>query len=396
MKIHEYQAKELFIKAGIPAPPGEIATTPEDAKAIAEKLGAPVMVKAQVHVGGRGKAGGVKYAATVEDARTYAERILGMDIKGLTVKKVLITPAAEIKSESYVGIILDRATKRPVIMVSPAGGMDIEEVAAKTPHKIHKLAVDPIVGLRSFEARELAFKLYKDIKQVRQAANIIEKLYKLFWQYDGSLVEINPLITDDRGDVIALDAKFNVDDNALYRQKMIAEMRDLDAEEQSEVEARENDLSFVKLDGNIGCIVNGAGLAMATMDLVKRYGGEPANFLDIGGSSDPRKVVAAMRIILEDPNVEAILFNIFGGITRCDDVANGIVEAFEQLKPKVPVVVRLTGTNEKQAAKILKKVTIDTGATTLDEVVKRAIALAESASKKSKKQAAPQEEMVYA
>ncbi len=376
MKIHEYQAKELFIEAGINAPSGKVATTADEAEAFAQEIGAPVMVKAQVHVGGRGKAGGVKFAKTVAEARQHAENILGMDIKGLTVKKVLITSAAEITSESYVGIILDRVTKRPVFMVSSAGGIDIEEVADKTPEKIHKLAVDPIVGLRDFEARELASKLYSDIKQIRQASVILKKLYDVFWKYDASLVEINPLITDGDGVVVALDAKFNIDDNALYRQPLISEMRDLDAEEPSEVEAREGDLSFVKLEGNIGCIVNGAGLAMATMDLVKRYGGEPANFLDIGGSSNPEKVVSAMRIILSDPNVEAILFNIFGGITRCDDVANGIVMAFKELKPTVPVVVRLTGTNEKEAAKILKTVPIDTGAKTLDEVVMRTIALA--------------------
>ncbi len=376
MKIHEYQAKELFVAGGIPVPEGKVATTPAQAEKYATELGAPVMVKAQVHVGGRGKAGGVKFAKTVADAKKHATNILGMNIKGLTVKKVLITPASEIKSESYVGIILDRETKRPVIMVSAAGGIDIEEVAAKTPEKISKLAVDPMIGLREYQARELAFALYKDIKLVRQAASIISKLYELFWKHDASLVEINPLITDETGAVIALDAKFNVDDNALYRLPNIEKMRDLDAEDPSEVEAREGGLSFVKLEGNIGCIVNGAGLAMATMDLVKRYGGQPANFLDIGGSSNPEKVVTAMRIILSDPKVEAILFNIFGGITRCDDVANGIVMAFKELKPRAPVVVRLTGTNEKEAAKILRTVEIDTGATTLDEVVKRAIKLA--------------------
>lgn len=376
MKIHEYQAKQLFRGVGIPVPPGRVATTPAQAEKFATELGAPVMVKAQVHVGGRGKAGGVKYAKTATDAKQHAANILGLDIKGLTVKKVLITPASEIKSESYVGIILDRETKRPVIMVSAAGGIDIEEVAAKTPDKIHKLAVDPIAGLRGYQARELALTLYKDIKQARQAASIISKMYDLYWKYDASLVEINPLITDETGAVIALDAKFNVDDNALYRQPEIAKMRDLDAEDPAEVEAREGDLSFVKLEGNIGCIVNGAGLAMATMDLVKRYGGQPANFLDIGGSSNPEKVVTAMRIILRDQNVQAILFNIFGGITRCDDVAKGIVMAFEELKPRVPVVVRLTGTNEKEAARILESVEIDTGAGTLDEVVKRTIELA--------------------
>jgi succinyl-CoA synthetase beta subunit len=374
MKVHEYQAKILFAEAGIPVPQGEVATTPAEAFSIAEKFAKPVMVKSQVHVGGRGKAGGIKYAENAEAARVLATKIIGMDIKGLTVKKVLITVAEEILSESYVGIILDRVTKRPVIMVSAAGGVDIEEVAAKTPEKIHKLYVDPIRGLAAYEARNLAYKLYRDITQVRQAADIIMKLYNVFWKCDASLAEINPLITTNGGNVVALDAKLNIDDNALYRQKRIAEMRDLDAEEPSEVKAREADLSFVKLDGSIGCIVNGAGLAMATMDLVKRYGGEPANFLDIGGSSNPQKVVSAMQIILSDKNVKAILINIFGGITRCDDVATGIVKAFAELKPTVPVVVRLTGTNEKEAQKILAGVKLPT-ADTLDGVVKKAIEL---------------------
>src|SRR5512140_59434 len=374
MKVHEYQAKQLFAEAGIPVPLGEVATTPVEAFSIAERLNKPVMVKAQVHVGGRGKAGGVKFAENAEAARVLAQKILGMEIKGLIVKKVLVTVAEEILSEAYVGIILDRVTKRPVIMVSAAGGVDIEEVAAKTPEKIHKLYVDPVRGLCAYEARNLAYKLYRDINQVRQAAAIISKLYNLYWKYDASLVEINPLITTTGGQVIALDAKLNVDDNGLFRQPKVAAMRDLDAEDPAEVKAREADLSFVKLEGNIGCIVNGAGLAMATMDLVKRYGGEPANFLDIGGSSNPRKVVTAMQIILSDPNVKAILINIFGGITRCDDVATGIVAAFAELKPRVPVVVRLTGTNEKEAQKILAGVKLPT-ADTLDEVVKKAIEL---------------------
>lgn len=376
MKIHEYQAKEIFAAAGIPVPPGRVATNPTEAVEIAEEFNKPVMVKSQVHVGGRGKAGGIKYAETAEAAKVLASNIIGMDIKGLEVKKVLVTVAEDIISESYVGIILDRATKKPVIMVSPAGGVDIEEVAAKTPEKIHKLYVDPVEGLKTFQARNLAYKLYRDIGQVRKAADIIMKLYNVFWKVDASLVEINPLITTPGGDVIALDAKINIDDNGLFRQKDIEAMRDLDAEEPSEVEARADGLSFIKLEGNIGCIVNGAGLAMATMDLVKRYGGEPANFLDIGGSSNPQKVVTAVRIILEDPNVQAILINIFGGITRCDDVAKGIVAAFKELKPSVPVVVRLTGTNEKEAAKILRSVNLPAGET-LDEVVQKAIALAE-------------------
>lgn len=375
MKVHEYQAKQVFADVGIPVPAGEVATTPTEAFEIAQRLNQPVMVKAQVHVGGRGKAGGVKYAENAEAAKILATTILGLDIKGLTVKKVLITVAEDIITESYVGIILDRVTKRPVIMVSAAGGVDIEEVAAKTPEKITKLAVDPIIGLQPYQARDLAMKLYRDMSQVRKAADIIMKLYDAFWKVDASLIEINPLITNAKADVMAIDAKLNIDDNALYRQKTIAAMRDLDAEEPSEVAAREADLSYVKLDGSIGCMVNGAGLAMATMDLVKRYGADPANFLDIGGSSNPDKVLAAMNIIVSDPNVRAILINIFGGITRCDDVATGIVKALKELNLKVPVVVRLTGTNEKAAAKILQEVNLPSEKT-LDLVVKKAIELA--------------------
>jgi succinyl-CoA synthetase beta subunit len=376
MKIHEYQAKEIFAGAGIPVPDGKVATTTAEVVEIAEAYGKPVMVKAQVHVGGRGKAGGIKYAENVEAARVWAQKILGMDLKGLKVNRVLITEALDIVSEAYVGIVIDRASKAPVIMVSPAGGIDIEEVAANTPEKIFKLAVDPIFGLRAYQARDLAAKLYKDITLIRQAANIIMKLYDIYWKIDASLVEINPLITTPDNKVIALDAKINIDDNGLFRQKNIAAMRDIESEEPSEVEAREGDLSFVKLSGNIGCCVNGAGLAMATMDLVKHYGGDPANFLDIGGSSNPQKVLTAMRIIMSDPNVRAILINIFGGITRCDDVANGIVMAVEELKPEIPIVVRLTGTNEAEAKNILKTTSLEYG-DTLDEVVKKAIKLAE-------------------
>jgi len=377
MKIHEYQAKEIFAAAGIPVPQGRVASTPAEVIEIAEEIGRPVMVKAQVHVGGRGKAGGIQYAENLESARVWAQKIIGMNLKGLKVNKVLITEAADILTECYVGIIIDRASKAPVIMVSPAGGIDIEEVAAKTPEKIFKLAVDPTVGLRAYQARDLASKLYKDMKYVRQAADILMKLYDVYWKIDASLVEINPLITTPDGKVVALDAKINIDDNGLFRQKAVAGMRDLDAEDPSEVEAREGDLSFVKLSGNIGCIVNGAGLAMATMDLVKHYGGDPANFLDIGGSSNPQKVLTAMRIILSDQNVRSVLINIFGGITRCDDVANGIVLACEELKPEVPIVVRLTGTNADKAKKILKSTNLEFGKT-LDDVVKRAIKLAEA------------------
>jgi succinyl-CoA synthetase beta subunit len=372
MKIHEYQAKEIFLKYGIPVPPGEMATTPEQVKEIAQKIGKPVMIKSQVHVGGRGKAGGIKSAENPDEAFEKAKNILGMDIKGLKVNKVLVTESKNIASEAYIGIIVDRRTKKPVIMVSPAGGIDIEEVAKKTPEKIFKLEVDPLLGLQAFQARNLAYKLYSDSKIANMTTPVIMKLYKAFWENDCSLAEINPFITTPEGEVWALDAKINIDDNGLERHPEIEAMRDLDSEESGENEARQMGLSFVKLDGNIGCVVNGAGLAMATMDLVKYFGAEPANFLDIGGSSSPDKVMTAMRIVTRDPNVKAILFNIFGGITRCDDVATGIVAALKEFKPKVPIVVRLTGTNEDRARKILEEINLP-ATSSMEEVVKRAI-----------------------
>jgi len=375
VNIHEYQAKEIFRKYGIPIPPGEVATTPEEAEAIARKFGTTVVIKAQVHAGGRGKAGGVKLARTPEDAKSIAAQILKLTIKGLRVKPVLVTPAADIASEAYVGIIVDRASRRPVFMASPAGGIDIEEVAAKTPDKILRCPVDPRYGLQAYEAMQLAFFLYSDMKQVRATAKILQQLYKAFSENGGSLAEINPLVTTPTGDVVALDAKMVIDDNELDRRPDIAALRDESAEDPSEVEARKANLTFIKLDGNVGCVVNGAGLAMATMDLVKYYGGEPANFLDIGGSSNPEKVVAALRIITSDPNVKAILFNIFGGITRTDDVANGIVTAIKQNPLKVPLVIRLTGTNEEIAVKILKENGLS-AMTDMDEAVKKAVALA--------------------
>ena len=375
MNIHEYQAKEIFRNYGIPIPPGEVATTPEEAEAIARKFGTTVVVKAQVHAGGRGKAGGVKLAKNPAEAGKVAEQILKLTIKGLPVQKVLVTPAADIASEAYVGIIVDRASKRAVFMASPAGGIDIEEVAAKTPEKILRHSIDPRYGLQMFEAMQLAFFLYSDMKQVRATAKILLQLYKAFSENGGSLAEINPLVTTPAGDVMALDAKMVIDDNELDRRPDIAALRDESAEDASEVEARKANLTFIKLEGNVGCVVNGAGLAMATMDLVKYYGGEPANFLDIGGSSNPEKVVAALRIITSDPSVKAILFNIFGGITRTDDVANGIVTAIKQNPLKVPLVIRLTGTNEEIAVKILKENGLS-AMTDMDEAVKKAVAFA--------------------
>ena len=375
MNIHEYQAKEIFRKYGIPIPPGEVATTPEEAEAIARKFGTTVVVKAQVHAGGRGKAGGVKLAKTPGEARSVAAQILKLTIKGLPVEKVLVTPAADIASEAYVGIIVDRASNRAVFMASPAGGIDIEEVAAKTPDKILRHPVDPRYGLQMYEAMQLAFFLYTDMKQVRAAAGILMQLYRAFIENGGSLAEINPLVTTPAGEIVALDAKMVIDDNELDRRPDIAALRDESAEDPSEVEARKASLTFIKLHGNVGCVVNGAGLAMATMDLVKFYGGEPANFLDIGGSSNPEKVVAALRIITNDPDVKAILFNIFGGITRTDDVANGIVTAIEQNPLKVPLVIRLTGTNEEIAVEILQEHGLS-AMTDMDQAVKKAVALA--------------------
>ena len=375
MNLHEYQARALLKAAGVPVPDGDVAGTPAEAEAIAKRRGGRVVVKAQVHAGGRGKAGGVKLAKDAAEARAHAEKILGMTIKGLTVKKVLVVPAADIASESYAGVILDRATQRPVFMVSPAGGVDIEEVAAKTPEKIMKLGVDPRFGLLPHQAMQLAFFLYDDLSQVRAAATVLRQLYTAFIDAGASLAEINPLVTTSEGKVVALDAKLSVDDNELERRPKIAALRDVDAENPAEVKAREAGLSFIKLDGAVGCCVNGAGLAMATMDLVKYYGGEPANFLDIGGSSNPDKVVTALEIITADPNVKCILFNIFGGITRCDDVANGIVTATGRTKLAVPIVIRLTGTNEAQAVQILEKAGFS-ALTDMDEAVERAVELA--------------------
>ncbi len=378
MDIHEYQAKELFRDSGIPVPPGEVATTPDEAEKIAAGYGGSVVVKAQVHTGGRGKAGGVKLADSAAEAREHASRILGMSIKDLTVKKVLVTPAEDIESEAYVGVLIDRATQAPMFMVSPEGGVDIEEVAATNPEAIRKLRVDPRYGLLPHQAYGLATFLYEDPKLVKQATRIMGQLYRAFADNACSLAEINPLIVTPGGEVKAIDAKVSIDESALFRLPEVAEFRDLDAEPASETKAREAGLSFVKLDGDVGCCVNGAGLAMATMDLVKYYGGEPANFLDIGGSSNPDKVVAALEIITADPNVKAILFNIFGGITRCDDVANGIVEAARRIDIEPPIVIRLTGTNEAEALQILDDAGF-TAFTSMDEVVEKAVELAAQA-----------------
>ena len=378
MNLHEYQGRALFRAAGIPMPDGDVASTPSEAEAIARRVGGTGVVKAQVHAGGRGKAGGVKLAKNAAEAAEAAEKILGMMIKGLVVQRVLVVPAADIASEAYVGLIMDRATQRPVFMVSPAGGIDIEEVAAKTPEKIRRLAVDPRYGLLPHQALQLALFLYQDIAKARAAARIMEQLYQVFTGNGCSLAEINPLVTTPDGRVVALDAKISIDDNELDRRPDLALLRDESAEAPSEVQARRANLTFIKLEGNVGCVVNGAGLAMATMDLVKFYGGEPANFLDIGGSSNPDKVVNALRIITSDANVKAILFNIFGGITRTDDVANGIKTALSQFPVKVPIVVRLTGTNEAEAVKILQGIGM-TALSDMDEAVQKVVALVRGA-----------------
>jgi succinyl-CoA synthetase beta subunit len=320
----------------------------------------------------------VKLAKDPAEARAHAERILGMQIKDLTVEKVLVVPAEDIATESYVGIIVDRASQCPVMMVSPAGGVDIEEVAATTPEKIFKQTIDARFGLLPHQAMALAFRLYADVKQARQAAVIMRQLYVAFQEAGGSLAEINPLVTTPAGDVVALDAKVVIDDNELERRPRIAGLRDTASENPFEVEARDAGLSYIKLDGNVGCCVNGAGLAMATMDLVKYYGGEPANFLDIGGSSSPEKVVTALRIITSDAKVKAILFNIFGGITRCDDVANGIVTATKDVSLDRPMVIRLTGTNEELAVDILRDAGFE-ALTDMDEAVQQAVKLAREA-----------------
>ena len=378
MDIHEYQAKERFRSVGIPVPPGQVVSTPEGAEAAAEKYGGTVVIKAQVHSGGRGKAGGVKLADHPAEARDYASQILGMDINGLQVDKVLVTPAEDIDTEAYVGVLLDRKAQAATFMVSAEGGIDIEEVARTSPSAIRKLSVDPRYGMLPHQAYWLASFLYDDPNLVDQARKIIAQLYDAFVGSGASMAEINPLITTTAGEVKAIDAKMSIDDSELFRRPDIAEMRDTSSEPPSETKAREAGLSYVKLEGDVGCCVNGAGLAMATMDLVKYYGGEPANFLDIGGSSNPDKVVAAVEIITSDRNVKVILFNIFGGITRCDDVANGIIEAIEKIDIELPIVIRLTGTNEDLALKILEDAGFS-AYTSMDEVVEKAVELAGAA-----------------
>jgi succinyl-CoA synthetase beta subunit len=375
LKIHEHQAMKIFSQYGLPTVGFDVVTTPEEARYAAEKRGGSVVVKAQVHVGGRGKAGGVKLAHGEGEAFAHAEAILGMNIKGLTVEKLVVAEAIEFEREYYVGIVVDRSTKRPVIMVSGEGGVDIEEVARVSPEKIHKQAVDPRNGLTADEAMGLAGSIESRPEVALKVADVILKLYDAFVGSDASLAEINPLVVTKEGDVRAIDSKMNIDDNALFRHEQIAALRDSSGETDEDRRAREMGLSYIKLDGNVGCVVNGAGLAMTTMDLIKMYGGEPANFLDIGGSSSPEKVVTALEIIASDPKVRSILINIFGGITRCDDVARGLSLATEKAALRVPIVARLTGTNEEEARRILSEHDL-VSAETMDEAVEKAVELA--------------------
>lgn len=355
MKLEEFQAKQLFREHGIPAPDGVMVTSPQDAAVAAESIGCPVVVKAQVKTGGRGKAGGVSLAETPDRAREAAEAILGMDIKGFPVERLLVEPAMPIATEYYVGITIDRKRKLPVMMVSASGGMDIEKVAAETPELIYFQPVNPERGMRPFEGRKLAFKLFDDKKKAIAAASIMVKLWDCFNNLDATLAEINPLALLEDGSIMALDAKIVLDDNALYRHPGMEELRLPTPSEKKELGAGSHGLSYVQLEGEIGCMVNGAGLAMATMDVIKHLGGTPANFLDIGGSSSPEKVVHAMELLVSDSGVKAIFINVFGGITRCDDVANGLIRALEEIDLKLPMVVRLTGTNEEEGIGILSR-----------------------------------------
>ncbi len=372
MKLHEYQSKQIFAKYGIPIPKGRVATTASEAKAIAEELGGRVVIKAQVLVGGRGKAGGVKLAKDPAEAQQLATRILAMEIKGLAVRKVLVDEAAAIDTEIYFSITNDRAARKPVMIASAAGGMEIEEVAVKSPEKICKVHIDPLLGLRDYQARDIAASIDLPRDHWKEFGTIAASLWRAYTDNDATLAEINPLVITVDRHLVAVDGKMIIDDNALYRHSDLADMRDIDVEAPAETEARKYGLTYIKLDGDIGCMVNGAGLAMTSMDIVKLFGGEPANFLDIGGGASADKVAAAMRIILGDPNVKAILLNIFGGITRGDEVAHGILEATRQIKPKVPIVVRLVGTNAEEGQKLLADAHMIT-ADTLADAARKAV-----------------------
>ncbi|HLR66130.1 ADP-forming succinate--CoA ligase subunit beta [Virgibacillus alimentarius] len=363
MNIHEYQSKDILRNYDVKVPNGHVAYTVDEAVEAAEKLGSSVtVVKAQIHAGGRGKAGGVKVAKNLDEVRTYAEEILGKTLvthqtgpEGKEVKRLLIEEGCDIKKEYYIGLVLDRATSRVVMMASEEGGTEIEEVAAETPEKIFKEEIDPIVGLAGYQARRLAFNINIPDELIGKAVKFMMGLYRTFVEKDCSIAEINPLVTTGDGEVMALDAKLNFDDNALFRNKDIMDLRDLSEEDEKEIEASKHDLSYISLDGNIGCMVNGAGLAMSTMDIIKHYGGDPANFLDVGGGATAEKVTEAFKIILSDSNVKGIFVNIFGGIMKCDVIAEGVVEATKQVGLEIPLVVRLEGTNVELGKNILNE-----------------------------------------
>ena len=375
MKLQEYRSKEILARHGVPLLAGAVATDPAQARSAAERIGGPVMVKAQVLVGGRGKAGGVKLAADPDQAEARAREIIGLDIKGVTVRTLLVAPAAEIAHEYYLGLILDRAAKAVTVIASAEGGVEIEETARTNPEAILRLPIDALIGLQAYQVRSTAFFLGIPAELRRDFGTVLNGLYASFMEADADLAEINPLVVTDDGRLLALDAKIVLDDSALFRHPDLEAMRDLNEEEPAETAAREAGISFIKLDGTIGCMVNGAGLAMTTMDLVKLAGGEPANFLDIGGGAKADRVAAAFRIILEDPNVRAILINIFGGITRGDEVARGIVEARAAMQREVPMVVRIVGTNAEEAAEILRAASLIT-ADSLDDAAAKAVAAA--------------------
>lgn len=378
MKLQEYQAKQLFSRQGINIPRGRVAASALEAKNIAEELGGRVVIKAQVLVGGRGKAGGIRLAKNAHEVEDLATSILSMEIKDLPVRKILVDEAVNINKEIYLAITDDRAAGKPLLMASAAGGIDIEEVASSTPEKIFRGQIDPLLGLRDYQARDVASAIDLSRSHWRAFIETCRNLWEVYDCTDASLVEINPLVITSDGRLVALDAKMILDDNALFRHPDLVEMRDQDSEAPAEVEARKYGLSYIKLNGEIGCMVNGAGLAMTSMDMIKLFGGEPANFLDIGGGASAEKVAAALRIILTDPNVKAVLFNIFGGITRCDEVARGILSALKEVKVSVPMVTRLVGTNAEEGRRLLADAKMIT-AETLAEAAQKAVAVAEGA-----------------
>ena len=384
MKIHEYQAKAILARHGVPVPRGEVAHTPSDAGEIARRLGGTVVVKAQIHAGGRGKGGGVKLAKSADEAERLATEMIGMRLvthqtgpEGRIVKRLLVEEGLQIARELYLGLVIDRAAERPVLMVSPAGGMEIEKVAAETPHLIFKAHIDPATGLLAFQARSLAFSLGLEGAAVGKAAKLMAQVFEAFMATDASLVEINPLIVTAGGDLLALDAKMNFDDNALFRHPDIKDLRDFDEEDPLEIEASKYSLNYIRLDGNIGCMVNGAGLAMATMDVIKLAGGEPANFLDVGGGATAEQIKNAVRILTSDHNVRAVFINIFGGILRCDILAEGLVAAVKELHVSLPIVIRMEGTNVDTGKRMLRDSGLNfTTADAVDQAASAVVTLA--------------------